>query len=50
MSDNEFSNIVNIVAINDLTDAKTLAHLFKYDSTFGKYEGRVVTKAIDLEF
>jgi glyceraldehyde 3-phosphate dehydrogenase len=44
MSDKEFSKIVNIVAINDLTDAKTLAHLFKYDSTFGKYEGKVETK------
>ena len=41
MADKEFGNIANIVAINDLTDAKTLAHLFKYDSTFGKYEGRV---------
>ncbi|MGI0033032.1 MAG: type I glyceraldehyde-3-phosphate dehydrogenase, partial [Nitrososphaeraceae archaeon] len=29
---------------NDLTDAKTLAHLFKYDSTFGKYEGTVEAK------
>lgn len=29
------------VAINDLTDAKTLAHLFKYDSTFGIYDGEV---------
>lgn len=44
MSDKEFSNIANIVAINDLTDAKTLAHLFRYDSTFGKYEGRVEAK------
>jgi len=44
MSDKEFSNIANIVAINDLTDAKTLAHLFKYDSTFGKYAGKVEAK------
>lgn len=28
---------VNIIAINDLTDTKTLAHLFKYDSCYGKY-------------
>jgi glyceraldehyde 3-phosphate dehydrogenase len=41
MADKEFGNIANIVAINDLTDAKTIAHLFKYDSTFGKYEGRI---------
>lgn len=30
-----------IVAINDLTDAKTLAHLIKYDSLFGKFDGTV---------
>ncbi len=30
-----------IVAINDLTDAKTLAHLLKYDSLFGKFDGTV---------
>src|SRR5437588_5189095 len=29
------------VAVNDLTDAKTLAHLFKYDSIFGIYPGKV---------
>jgi len=28
---------VNIVAINDLTDTKTLAHLLQYDSVYGKY-------------
>ena len=27
---------VDIVAVNDLTDNKTLAHLLKYDSTFGR--------------
>ena len=31
----------DIVAVNDLTDTKTLAHLFKYDSVHGKYEGDV---------
>ena len=41
LADNEFKQLVNITAINDLTDAKTLAHLFKYDSTFGKYDGEV---------
>src|SRR4051794_18057868 len=29
------------VAVNDLTDAKTLAHLLKYDSTYGRYPGSV---------
>lgn len=30
-----------IVALNDLTDAKTLAHLLKYDSTLGRFAGSV---------
>lgn len=30
-----------IVGINDLTDTKTLAHLLKYDSTQGKFNGEV---------
>ena len=33
-----------VVALNDLTDAKTLAHLLKYDSVFGVYEGEVEAK------
>ncbi len=32
---------VEVVAINDLTDNKTLAHLLKYDSLHGKFEGEV---------
>jgi glyceraldehyde 3-phosphate dehydrogenase len=32
---------VDVVAINDLTDAKTLAHLLKYDSVHGKFPGEV---------
>lgn len=32
---------MEFVAINDLTDAKTLAHLFKYDSVHGPFEGTV---------
>ena len=34
---------LNIVAINDLTDAATLAHLFKYDSVHGTFTGEVST-------
>src|SRR3989344_6157961 len=30
-------NEVDIVAINDLTDSKTLAHLLKYDTAYGIY-------------
>ena len=32
---------VELVAVNDLTDNKTLAHLLKYDSTFGRLDGEV---------
>ncbi|HLE25941.1 MAG TPA: type I glyceraldehyde-3-phosphate dehydrogenase [Thermodesulfobacteriota bacterium] len=32
---------LEVVGINDITDAKTLAHLFKYDSIFGSYKGEV---------
>lgn len=32
---------VEVVAINDLTDAKTLAHLLKYDSSQGRFPGEV---------
>ena len=32
---------INFVAINDLTDTKTLAHLFKYDSVHGQFGGTV---------
>ena len=39
---------LEFVAVNDLTDAKTLAHLFKYDSTFGVYPGTVEAAGSDL--
>ncbi|HSA55556.1 MAG TPA: type I glyceraldehyde-3-phosphate dehydrogenase [Gemmatimonadaceae bacterium] len=32
---------LDFVAVNDLTDTRTLAHLFKYDSVHGTYEGAV---------
>lgn len=32
---------IEFVAINDLTDAKTLAHLLKYDSVHGRFNGEV---------
>ena len=38
--DGAFSNI-EIVAINDLTDKRTLAHLLKYDSVMGVYDKQV---------
>ncbi len=39
---------VEIVAINDLTNTNTLAHLLKYDSCFGKFEGTVEAKENSL--
>jgi glyceraldehyde 3-phosphate dehydrogenase len=39
---------VEIVAINDLTDTETLAHLFKYDSAQGRYDGDVSSDANHL--
>lgn len=33
-----------VVAINDITDAKTLAHLLKYDSSYGTYDAKVEAK------
>lgn len=39
---------MDIVAINDLTDTKTLAHLFKYDSIHGKFDGEVSYDATSL--
>ncbi|MBI5597784.1 MAG: type I glyceraldehyde-3-phosphate dehydrogenase [Elusimicrobia bacterium] len=39
---------LEFVAVNDLTDAATLAHLFKYDSTFGQYPGTVEAQGNDI--
>jgi glyceraldehyde 3-phosphate dehydrogenase len=36
---------LEFVAVNDLTDTKTLAHLLKYDSVHGRYQGDVAPKA-----
>ena len=33
--------LFEVAAINDLTDAPTLAHLLKYDSVHGKFEGKI---------
>ena len=39
---------LDLVAINDLTDAKTLGHLFKYDSVHGEFDGEVDVDGNDL--
>ena len=36
---------LEFVAVNDLTDTKTLAHLLKYDSVHGRFPGEVAAKA-----
>ncbi|MBI1227368.1 MAG: type I glyceraldehyde-3-phosphate dehydrogenase [Bacteroidetes bacterium] len=41
---------VEVVAINDLTDNETLAHLFKYDTMQGKFEGEVSADGEFLHF
>ena len=37
-------NEFEFVGINDLTDAKTLAHLLKYDSVHGKFPGKIAVE------
>jgi len=39
---------IDFVAVNDLTDAKTLAHLLKYDSILGPWPGTVEVDGQDL--
>jgi len=37
-----------VVAVNDLTDPATLAHLFKYDTNYGRFDGEVQVDGSDL--
>ena len=39
---------IEIVAVNDLGDAQTSAHLFKYDSIYGRYPGEVMAEQDSL--
>jgi glyceraldehyde 3-phosphate dehydrogenase len=39
---------IEFVAVNDLTDTKTLAHLFKYDSVHREYQGDVMAGASSI--
>jgi glyceraldehyde 3-phosphate dehydrogenase len=39
---------LDFVAVNDLTDTRTLAHLLRYDSIHGRYQGTVETDADGL--
>ncbi|CAN5803365.1 type I glyceraldehyde-3-phosphate dehydrogenase [soil metagenome] len=39
---------MEIVLVNDLTDTATLAHLLKYDSTYGRFDGEITVKDDDF--
>jgi glyceraldehyde 3-phosphate dehydrogenase len=41
-------NELEVVAVNDLFDVQTNAHLFKYDSNYGIYDGKVEVEGNDL--
>ena len=41
-------NDIDFVAVNDLTDAATLAHLLRYDSVHGRYQGSVEVSSAGL--
>ena len=40
---------VEVTRINDLTDPTMLAHLLKYDTTQGRFNGTVEVKKVDLK-
>ena len=42
------ANDIQIVAVNDLADAKTLGHLLKYDSVHGTFPAEVVVKGDEI--
>ena len=44
----KYGGVFDVVAVNDLFDAKTNAHLFKYDSNYGIYPGSVEVADGDL--
>ena len=44
----DYPNDIEVVAVNDLFDAQTNAHLFRYDSNYGKFPGTVEVKEGNL--
>jgi glyceraldehyde 3-phosphate dehydrogenase len=44
----KYGDSLEIVAINDLFDTDTNAHLLKYDSTYGRFPGSVEVQGKDL--
>ncbi len=45
----EYADEVEIVAVNDLTDTKTLGYLLQYDSNYGFFEGDVEVESDSLK-
>ncbi len=43
-----YPNDIDVVAVNDLTDTETNAHLFRYDSTYGRFNGSVEVAEKDI--
>jgi glyceraldehyde 3-phosphate dehydrogenase (phosphorylating) len=43
-----YPNDIEVVAVNDLTDTETNAHLFRYDSTYGRFNGTVEVTDKDI--
>jgi glyceraldehyde 3-phosphate dehydrogenase (phosphorylating) len=43
-----YPNDIEVVAVNDLTDTETNAHLFRYDSTYGRFNGTVEVADKDI--
>ncbi|MBA2276450.1 MAG: aldehyde dehydrogenase, partial [Chloroflexia bacterium] len=41
MDEGGYADLYEVVAVNDLTDNDTLAHLLKYDSTYGRYDADI---------
>ncbi len=43
-----YPNDIDVVAVNDLTDSESNAHLFRYDSTYGRFDGTVEVAGNDI--
>ncbi len=41
--DGGFSDLFEIVAVNDLADNASLAHMLKYDSTYGRFDAQITS-------
>lgn len=44
----DFGDELEVVAVNDITDTPTLAHLLKYDSNYGRFPGEIAVEGGDL--